>query len=462
MTSKALMKTFRLWLEPDLEVPQFSRLKWELVDVPLRDVLLGGVHPWMGKEQHPTLVEAVLKRLNDESAKLDDVEPFGYCHDVSVLTNYYDGKKPRFEQALETIHKGVRFVGDLSYLELLAMAKQRLTEAWNHTVALDLLEQAYPRFEELRRFLKSKDAAVKLSGAADLGRYDLGRILALDDFEGRDRLVIAQAFPNLNLRRTTFLDMVTDSQGRLRLVPEINRLTLTAAVKDPDYVHLVWQTVRENGRWRFRPDIGKSQVKRAKAREFAAKWRTDEGRLCFAATIDRLVQMVQEKAVAPSFPALNYCLDMAGPRATAEMPADRIQTFRIGGFPRSRHRAQYLKEVLREYGVSMTGNKAVLLRKLAKLAAEQYEKRLPDMEGYFAEHRFVRMNAAPSESAQLPILEEVAHVRNLVLTMYALRHLRGNAILEASHENNTYTPEQLALALVAGKVELAGALLRVP
>ena len=124
--------------------------------------------------------------------------------------------------------------------------------------------------------------------------------------------------------------------------------------------------------------------------------------------------------------------------------------------------AQYLKELLRECGVSMTGNKEVLVRKLAKLAAEQYEKYLPDMEGYFAEHRFVRMNAAPSQSAQLPILKEVEHIRDLVLTMYALRHLRGNAILEASHENNTYTAEQLALALVTGKVELTGALLCVP
>jgi len=46
--------------------------------------------------------------------------------------------------------------------------------------------------------------------------------------------------------------------------------------------------------------------------------------------------------------------------------------------------------------------------------------------------------------------------------MYALKHLHGNAILEASHENNTYTEEQLAHALITGKVSLNGALLRAP
>ena len=45
--------------------------------------------------------------------------------------------------------------------------------------------------------------------------------------------------------------------------------------------------------------------------------------------------------------------------------------------------------------------------------------------------------------------------------MYALKHLRGSAILDVAHDNNTYTEEQLALALVTGKVGFSGTLLRV-
>ena len=40
------LQTFRIWLQPDEEFPQFKRLAWELVDVSIRDVLTGGVHPW--------------------------------------------------------------------------------------------------------------------------------------------------------------------------------------------------------------------------------------------------------------------------------------------------------------------------------------------------------------------------------------------------------------------------------
>ncbi|HOC67511.1 MAG TPA: hypothetical protein PKO23_01765, partial [Candidatus Hydrogenedentes bacterium] len=58
-------------------------------------------------------------------------------------------------------------------------------------------------------------------------------------------------------------------------------------------------------------------------------------------------------------------------------------------------------------------------------------------------------------------LEDLTNLRNLVLTMYAVKHLRGDAILEVSHQNDTYTEEELALALITGKVELTGAFLRV-
>jgi len=54
---------------------------------------------------------------------------------------------------------------------------------------------------------------------------------------------------------------------------------MTGIPSSPDYVHLVWHVEREAEICRFRPDIGKSEAKRAKAREFAEKWRTDEGQV---------------------------------------------------------------------------------------------------------------------------------------------------------------------------------------
>jgi len=49
----------------------------------------------------------------------------------------------------------------------------------------------------------------------------------------------------------------------------------------------------------------------------------------------------------------------------------------------------------------------------------------------------------------------------MLLTMYVLRHLRGNTILEATHENDTYDIPSLARALIKREVSLTGIFLRV-
>jgi hypothetical protein len=45
--------------------------------------------------------------------------------------------------------------------------------------------------------------------------------------------------------------------------------------------------------------------------------------------------------------------------------------------------------------------------------------------------------------------------------MYAIEHLSRNAILEPTHENKTYTEEELARALLRKDVTLTGTFLRV-
>jgi hypothetical protein len=70
------------------------------------------------------------------------------------------------------------------------------------------------------------------------------------------------------------------------------------------------------------------------------------------------------------------------------------------------------------------------------------------------------MMKPPHRCQRFPVIENDPSLRNLMVAMYVVKHLRGNAILDASHENNTYTEEQLALALVSGKVVVPGAFLR--
>jgi len=213
--------------------------------------------------------------------------------------------------------------------------------------------------------------------------------------------------------------------------------------------------------WRFRPDIGDAKAKRVHIQEFAAQWRTDEGRLCFTTTTEQLVEMVERKLVEPSFPSLNYNSAEQGPTAGAVVDSSHVKAFHIGRYARAGTTGDQLKDILHQYEVSMTGNKEQLLQKLATLAANKYRERLPELDRFFSRHRFVRMQSAPSNVSELPLLEDLAYLRNLVLTIYAVKHMRSDAILEASHRNNTYTEEELALALVAGKVGLQGAFLRV-
>ena len=146
----------------------------------IRDVLMGGIHPWTtnqdGTDVHPSLIDAFLQRLNDETAKVAELESFGYGHDVSAQQGYYYEKKTRFARTL-----GVRSERTcdswttLSYLQLLDIAKRRLRESWNHRTARTLAERTCPGFQELRRFLKAKDKTVKLSGYGDIDQYDLGQ-----------------------------------------------------------------------------------------------------------------------------------------------------------------------------------------------------------------------------------------------------------------------------------------------
>ena len=171
--------------------------------------------------------------------------------------------------------------------------------------------------------------------------------------------------------------------------------------------------------------------------------------------------MVEARVVEPSFPSLNYNAPGQGPTAAAVVDASHVRTFHIGRYPRAGTTGDQLKDILHQYEVSMTGNKEQLLQKLAALAATKYRERLPEMDRFFSGHRFVRMRSAPSNVAELPLIEGLAYLRNLVLTMYAVKHLRGDAILEATHRNDTYTEDELAHALLTGKVSLTGAFLRV-
>jgi hypothetical protein len=315
------LNTFRFYFEADPDFPVFRRLAREIVEVPVRDVLTRGIHPWTvnsnGADGHPSLTGAFLDRLNAPGVKVAVLDAARYSHDISQLPWNGYGRKSRFEQMLDRIRDQVRFADDLTYPRLLAIARERLAARWDHRLARRLAESACPGFQELRRFLKSKDPKIRLSGYDDIDSYDLGRVLSLDDFRGRDELLIMQALPVTNFRKTAFLADVTDEAGRLRLTPAIDTLRLALARDAPDYLYMHWRVAREGGVWRCWPELGNDREKRRRARAFAEAWREDEGRLCFRLGLDGLVRMIGSGVVTPSFPTLSYTFAQRRPPAAA-------------------------------------------------------------------------------------------------------------------------------------------------
>lgn len=455
------MKCFQLRLKPDIDLPVFSRLDWDIIDVSFRDVLEQGIHPWSGDNQHHDLPKAFSNRLNQDSQKPAGLESHHLMPDLEVghAAQYY--RSTCFEQLLAKTREDVLFCDPLLDFPTLAeVARKKLRDGWRSGMALQLAERLHPSFQELRRFLKSKDRTVKLKGQFDLENYDWARILSLDDFDSFERLLIEEAIHPLNFRDGAFLDSVTDPHGRLRLAGTIDAVTLTQLAIVGNHVPLLWQAKRHGNHWRFRPNVGASQFARVSAREFAARWLRDGGKLCFTARTQDLIDMVESGEAKASFPGLRYTMNSVPEKIAGTVNKDRVPLYVPGSIPTQRNSAEELKVILREHGVATTGVKKVLVEKIAKLAEGEYRTHEGQLDRYFSENRFVRVSCEVAWGERFPVLTDDS-LKGLLIRLYALRHLRGNAVVDPSHENDSCPVKDLAHALITERVSLRCGFVRV-
>ena len=135
--------------------------------------------------------------------------------------------------------------------------------------------------------------------------------------------------------------------------------------------------------------------------------------------------------------------------------------YSVGGHITLNASCETIREILRAHGVSMTGRKEDLTEKLAKVAVDVYEEKEPEINSYFTENKFIRVsNVCERDNNTFPLLEE-CDLRNLILAMYIIKHMRGNTILEAVHNNDTYDLISLAQALLKKDISLEGMFLYV-
>ena len=458
------MKTMRLWLEPDRESGAFHRLRYAWTDVPLREVLLHGIHPWQGPYAHTTLLEALAERLNDPQVKPEELAAHRYCPDLHPGSGYYpySGSSP-LDRFLEQIARRAYFVErELGYAQLLTLSQERLRGHWTGHTVRDLLGRLNLDFNGLRRFLKARSPDVRLQGYADLGRYDFSELLSLDDFGEQPDLLIGAAFPGAVFRLTSLLSKATDEAGRLSLLPEIWNfgVRMPWPASGYPYATLTYAGHREGEAVRLIPHLSGRSEERDAARQIAAHWSGGRARYCFHMELEQLCQLVESGGAEIDFAGLTYVGQPTQPRPQARLCSIGATPFTAGAPLRIDDRAEELRGALRAYGVSQSGNKAQLAHKLASLSARVYGEHEQELDEYFSGQRFIRVGGAPGQMPRrFPVLGSCA-LRDTVLSMYLLRHLRGDAIADAGYVDDSYDLEDLARALIEGRVSLSGTFLK--
>jgi len=451
------MQTFKLWLENDPDIPEFRTLCYKTVEVEIKDVIENGIHPW-GDHQYAnrTLVDKFIRVIDSEAVKIKEIAEFKYCEDVkSYTSSYHYPERSRFESLLSRISQGIRFVDNVTYLELLKLAKTNLARNWDHKTAKRLVHQVYYGFNQIRSFIKSINPKVKLSSYDDLDKYDLGEILKLEDFDQYDQILISQGLPVTNFRSTTFIKNVTNERGLLRLADSIDHFELQPENRSSIHYEnrLRYTGQRRKSEIRLIPHLTSNPEIRTKAKRIAQKHQTSGGKYCFTTSIEKLQQIITDESFRISFPGLDYTNPKKQPNTpNSKIFKNEIKRYTIGKYITLRATGDTIKSILKSHGVSMTGTKEKLLEKLAKLAAKLYQEYKPEMDNYFRNNRFVKIqNGHQHENHQFPILHNL-NIKNLVLTMYTTRHSRGNTILTSKYENDTYNPAQLAKTLISQEI----------
>jgi len=138
------MQTFKLWFENDPDVPGFKILTYENIEIGIKDVIENGIHPWSYRNANRTLVEKIISLVNFDEFKISELVELNYCEDISNYNSgYYYSGYDQFEDLLKRISQNIRFVENISFLELIKLAKNQLGERWNHEIAKKLANQVW-------------------------------------------------------------------------------------------------------------------------------------------------------------------------------------------------------------------------------------------------------------------------------------------------------------------------------
>ncbi len=278
------------------------------------------------------------------------------CPGPSIRYSY--DERTRFELSLERIRDSIYFVRSLSFQRLLSLAHGRLRECWRHELSKSILLSVHPAFDNLRSFLKVKDPHVKLSGYADLDRYDLGRILKLEDFKGVDKVLIREGLPLTNFRSDRWLEGLIDEHGLLRLTKEIDAFDIVIENEEFSYKPFMrWRCgARANGSVFDRTYTANRECASG-AKSFAQCWRLDEGRYCFYTDIPKLARIIEEPGCRSFFPRFIIRICGMPDEAAGQVDHRGDAALRHRPYSYGERHGRRIRAALRAHGVSMEGRK---------------------------------------------------------------------------------------------------------
>jgi len=457
--------TQRLRLEPDKEVPALKRLRFSPLEVTVEDVFLKGVHPHSvvragNQYDHTGMADTILAKLNEETAYLAELKAHHLGHEIAApgYSAYSSMEMPDpLERLLKHLSANLYFADDLGYEPLLAVAIARLRRIWAGSTARNMLANVAPDFASMREMLKRKAADIKVSSYADLDNVDLSRLFTVDDFLTHEQLLLNMGLETHNFRRSDALRAFTDDQGRLKATASISRCQVSWGYDRAGEMPVVtYQCIVTGRQVRWMPSMSDNPRQREKTRDVARRWGKGSGRFCFTADLADMPKTIEELRMRLSFPDLKYTgEEKTESEATAQVRQKAVLTYDAPFRVKAGSSNEVIKDLLRHFDRKLTGRKEDLVQRLAELMAEQYALKAPEMDEFFGKRRFMRLTHERTDSKRLPVLQGYPLGGHL-LTMYCVRHMRGNVVLEAQHENTAVGLLDLAEAILTGRVRLSG------
>ncbi|VGO15108.1 hypothetical protein PDESU_03688 [Pontiella desulfatans] len=452
----------KLWLEPDHLIPVFLRLRAQAVEVPVADVLLKGIHPesaiGLGGDWCQA-GELLAQTLNRERFRFDPLSVHRLNADIVPLKDgFHHDRRTGLQRGIDSVCGSVYFAEQADYSLILKKAVERLRDHWRNDVAWNLLRANGGRFSEMRTFLKKKHPDLALRSYDDMNALFLSELLSVNDFLDQEQSLISEALACMNFRRASAISEITDDQGRLRFANRIEWFELLVNPRCLPNSGLVKYACEVRGNFvHFTPELGFETSQRRFAKQFAQKYRTAGGDYCFAMPVSELQELLNREEVSVKFSNVRYLQRLKCLRTTARLRKEKIPRFGISW--RKMETLEQFRDALRVHGAKISGTKSQLIKRTAQLAAERYDAVTEELSGWFAENPFVRVPKEQNFAEPFPLLTDDP-LKDLLLSMFLMRHLRGNTVVDVNHENQSVQPEDMAEALLNGKAKLSGCFIK--